>query len=101
MPFDPLPRLLHLFFSRVKASLTAIMDQLQQIANFGSHLDYLFDEMCQMNTKIGHIACRQSCLGGYAPSPSPDPSEEFSDGGDDDSDDASSSARDDEMTVSQ
>ena len=77
------------------------MDQLQHIANFSSHLDYLFDEMCQKNTKIGHIACRQSCLGGYAPSPSPDPSEEFSDGGDDDSDDASSFARDDEMTVSQ
>ena len=45
-------------FSRVEASFAAIMDQLQHMhADFGSRLDHLYDEMCQMNTKIGHIAC--------------------------------------------
>ena len=66
-------------------------------ADFGSHLDHLSDEMCQMNTKIGRIACRQSSLGGFAPSPSPDPSEESFDSGDDESNDASGSVHDDEM----
>ena len=54
-----------------------------------------------MNTRIGCIAHRQSCLGGFAPSPSPDPFEESFDGGDDESDDAFGSAHDDEMIVSQ
>ena len=49
----------------VKASLAAIMDQLQHMHdNCGSHLDHISDEMCQMNTRIGRIAHRQSCLGG-------------------------------------
>ena len=70
-------------------------------ADFGSRLDHLSDEMCQMNTKIGHITYRQSRLGGFAPSPSPEYAEESSslDGGDDD-DDASSSEYDDEMMTS-
>ena len=88
--------------SGVEASLAAIMDQLQHMsANFGSHLDHLFDEICQMNTRIGCIACRQSHLGGFAYSPFPEPAEESSDGGDDESDDASGSPNDNEMTVSQ
>ena len=61
------------------------------LADFGSRLNHLSDEMCQMNTKIGHIARRQSRFGGFAPSPLPDPVEESFDGGDDESDDASSS----------
>ena len=61
------------------------------LADFGSCLNHLSDEMCQMNTKIGRIACRQSRFGGFAPSPLLDPVEESSDGGDDESDDASSS----------
>ena len=79
------------------------MEQLQHMhADFGSHLDHLSDEMCQTNTKIGRMACRQSRLGGFTPSPSPEHAEESSslDGGDDD-DDASSSKYDDEMTTSQ
>ena len=66
--------------------------------DFGSRLNHLFDEMCQMNTRIGRIARRQSRLGGFAPSPSPDPSKESSNNGDDESDDASGSTNDDEMT---
>ena len=71
-------------------------------ADFGSRLDHLSDEMCQMNTRIDRIAHRQSRLGGFAPSPSPEYAEESSslDGGDDD-DDASSSEYDDEMMTSQ
>ena len=71
-------------------------------ANFGSRLDHLFDEMCQMNTRIDRIAHHQSHLGGFAPSPSPEPSEESSFGGDNvDSADGSSSSSDDEMTTFQ
>ena len=55
-----------------------------------------------MNTGIGRIACRQSRLGGFAPSLSPEPAKESSsDGGDDDDDDASSSEIHDEMVASQ
>ena len=68
-------------------------------ANFGSCLDHLFDEMCQMNTRIGRITRRQSCLGDFAYSPSPEPAEDSFDGGDDDND-AFGSSSDDEMTVS-
>ena len=55
-------------------------------ANFGSCLDHLSDEMCQMNTRIGCIAHHQSRLGGFAPSPSPEFVKESSssDGGDND-----------------
>ena len=69
--------------------------------DFGSRLDHLFDEMCQMNTRIRHIACRQSRLGGFSPSPSLYPLEESFDGGDDESDDIFGFAHDDEMTDSQ
>ena len=87
--------------SGVEASLATIMDQLLLMrANFGSCLDHLFDEMCQMNTKIGRIARHQSRLGGFAPSPTLEPAEvSSSDGGDDD--DTSSSEIDDEMATSQ
>ena len=37
-------------------------------ADFGDRLDYLTDEMCQMNTRVGHIARRQARLCGFAPS---------------------------------
>ena len=71
------------------------MDQLQHMrVDFGSRLDHLSDKMCQMNTKIGRIACRQSRLVNFSPSPS-------SDSGDDKSDDASTFPSDDEMIVSQ
>jgi len=87
--------------SRAKVSLIAIMDQLQLMhADFGSRLNHLSDEMCKMNTKIGRITHRQSCLGGFVPS-TLEPAEESSlDGGDDD-DDASCFETDDEMVASQ
>ena len=71
-------------------------------ANFGSRLDHLSDEMCQMNTRINCITRYQSWLGGFTPPPSPELAEESfsSDGGDND-DDASGSEYDDEMTTSQ
>ena len=67
-------------------------------ADFGSHLDHLSDEMCQMNTKISRIAHRQSRLGGFIPSPSLKLAIESSssDGGNDDVD-AFGSEYDDEM----
>jgi len=84
------------------------MDQLQHMhVDFGSCLDHLSDEMCQMNTWISCIAHRQSRLGGFAPSLSPEhPEESFSlDGGDDDGDDngndAFGSEYDDEMMTFQ
>ena len=52
-----------------------------------------------MNTRIGRITRRQSCLGDFAYSPSPEPVEDSFDGGDDDND-AFGSSSDDEMTVS-
>ena len=91
-------------FSRVDVSLVDIMDQLQHMrVDFGSRLDHLSDEMCQMNTKIGRITRLQTCLGGFALSPTPKPIEESSsDGGDDDDDDdAFGFETDDEMAASQ
>ena len=56
-----------------------------------------------MNIRIDRIACRQSCLGGFASSPSPEHAKESfsSNGGDDDGDDAFGLKYDDEMTTSQ
>ena len=87
------------YSSKAKVSLAAFMDQLQLMrTDFGSRLDHIFDEMCQMNTRIGCIACLQSHLGGFAPSPSPKPTKQsFLNGGDDDDDNDSCSKSDDEM----
>ena len=63
--------------------------------DFGSRLNNLSDEMCQMNTKIGRITRRKSRLDGYTPSPSLEPTKESSSDGDDDDDvDGSSSSSD-------
>ena len=67
-----------------------------------AYLDYLSDEMYQMNTQIGHIAHQQARIDGFRPSPSPSlkaSADEDDDAGDDE-DDASSSG-DNEMTTSQ
>ena len=56
-------------------TLEAYMALLQRMeADFGGRLDYLTDEMCQMNTRVGHIARRQARVAGFAPSPAPSPS---------------------------
>ena len=39
-------------------------------ADFGGRLNYLTDEMCQMNTWVGCIAYKQARITGFAPSPS-------------------------------
>ena len=46
-------------------TLEAIMAQLQRM---DAHLDTLTDELCQVNTHVGHIARRQAQLGGFIPS---------------------------------
>ena len=84
-------------------TLETIMAQLQWIeADFGGSLDYLTDEMCQMNTRIGCIAHLQARIGSFRPSPSPSPEASANEGDnvDDDEDDASSS-NNNEMTTSQ
>ena len=74
------------------------MEQLQWMqADFGGCLDYLTNEMCQMNNQVGRIARRQARMASLAPSPSPSPEASPDD---DDEDDASSSG-DDKMTTSQ
>ena len=71
-----------------------------------AHLDTLSDELCQVNTCVGHIAQRQTRLGGFVESPSPslEASEDEDDDGDfdnddDDEDEDASSYNDDEMTA--
>ena len=54
-----------------------------------SRLVHLTNEMCQINTLVGHITCPQCRLGGFKPSP-PKPFVSLaasSDDGDDDDDD--------------
>ena len=64
-------------------------------------LDTLTDELCQVNTHVGHIARRQARLGGFVESPSPPPEasedDDDSDNDDDDEDGDASSPNDDEM----
>ena len=78
------------------------MVQLQQM---NARLDTLSDELCQVNTHVGHIARRQARLGGFVESPTPSPktSEDEDDGGDfdGDEDDGASSSNDEEVTASQ
>ena len=96
-------------FSRVEATLAAILDQLQLVrrdlgdiretqAIHSDRLYHLIDGMCQMNTKIGRIAHHHSRLGGFQSFPECDSSDASLESGDDD--DASSSSGD-EMTASQ
>ncbi|KAK9992921.1 hypothetical protein SO802_022624 [Lithocarpus litseifolius] len=80
------------FSSAGGVTLDAIMAQLQHM---DAHLDMLTDELCQVNTCVGHIARRQACLGGFIESPYPPPAasddDESNDNDDEDDGDASSS----------
>ena len=80
-------------------------------ADFGGRLNYLTNEMCQMNTRVSHIARRQAHMAGFArkqarmagfaPSPSLErPTASPSVNDKDDEDNAGSSV-DDEMMTSQ
>lgn len=96
-------------FSRVEATLATILDQLQLVhsdlgdiretqAIHSDRLYHLIDGMCQMNTRIERIACHQSILDGFPPSPERDSSDASLESGDDD---GTSDSSGDEMTASQ
>ena len=58
-PFSSAPSTLVPSSSTVGVTLDDIMEHLQRMhADFGGRLDYLTDEMSQMNTRIGCIARR-------------------------------------------
>ena len=68
--------------------------------------DTLSDKLCQVNTRVSHIARRQARLGGFMASPSPslEASEDDDDGNDfndddDDKDEDASSPSDNEMSI--
>ena len=88
------------FSSTSGVTLDVIMAQLQRM---DAHFDTLSDELCQVNTHVGHIARRQARLGGFVESPSPPPKasedDDDSDNDDDDKDWDSSSPSDDEMST--
>ena len=68
----------------------AIMVQFQRM---DARLDTLSDELCQVNTRVGYIAKRQACLGGFVASPSLSLEASADEDGDDGVD------NDDEMTI--
>ena len=76
-------------------TLEEVMAQFQCM---DARLDTLSDELCQVNTRICHIARRQARFGSFMESPSPSPEASEDDDDDDDDKDASSSG-DDEMTA--
>ena len=86
-------------------TLEAIIERLLRMqADFGGHLDYLTDEMCQMNTRVGCITRWHARMAGFAPShslkhPATSPSEDNDE--DKDDEDGASSSDDDEMMTSQ
>ena len=87
-------------------TLEAVMAQLQRM---DARLNTFSDELCQVNTRVGRIARRQTRLGGFvaSPSPSPDASKDEDDDGDSDGDDDkdededenASSSSDEKMTA--
>ena len=70
---------------------------MAQLVCMDARLDTLSDELCQVNTCVGHIARRQAIMGSFtvASSPSPPASKDESDDGsgseDADQDDGASS----------
>ena len=71
-----------------------------------ARLDILSDELCQVNTHVGHISRRQARFGGFVESPSPSPKaskDEDDDGNsnndNDDEDEDANSSSDDEITA--
>ena len=88
--------------STVGVILEAIM---AQIVRMDACLDTLSDELCQVNTRVSHIAQRQAIMGGFivASFTSPLASEDENDDGngseDTDDDDGASLPSDDEMST--
>ena len=52
-----------------------------------AHLDTFSDELCRVNTYVGHIARQQAQLGGFVATPSPSPEASTNDSDDDANDD--------------
>ena len=75
---------------------------MAQLVCMDACLDTLSDELCQVNTRVGHIVRRQAVMGGYTVASSPEASEDESDSSgsandaEDDDDDLPS---DDEMST--
>ena len=78
---------------------------MEQLVHMDAHLDTLSGELCQVNTRVGHIAGRQAAMGGFTAytSPSPPALEDESDDGsgsdDADEDDSASSSSDTKMAT--
>ena len=78
---------------------------LAQLVRMDARLDTLNDELCQGNTRVGHIARRQAVMGGFivTSSPSLEASEDESDDGsssdDADEDDDDGLPSDDAMST--
>ena len=66
-----------------------------------AHLDTLTDELCQVKTRVSHIARRQAHLNGFVESPSPYPeaSDDNNSDNDDNRDEDASSPNDDNMST--
>ena len=64
-----------------------------QLQHMDAHLDTLSDELCQVNTRVSHIARCQVVMGGFVASPPPTP--EASEDEDDDDDATTSNDGDD------
>ena len=77
---------------------------MAQLVHMDARLDTLSDKLCQVNTRVGHIAQRQAVMGGFTvvSFPSPAASEDNDDDFDDDDaceDDDASLPNDDEMST--
>ena len=80
-------------------TLDEIITQLQRM---DALFDTFSDELCQVNTYVGHIARQQAHLGGFieSPSPSPEASEDEDDSNSDANEDKdASSSSDNKMTA--
>ena len=62
---------------------------MAQLQRMDAHLDTLSDELCKVNTRVGHIARRQVKMGGYTIPSTPVAPADESDANDADDDDAS------------
>ena len=74
---------------------------MAQLQRMDAHLDTLSDELCQVNTRVGHITRWQARLGGFIESPSLslEASEDEDDDGDSDNDDDEDVSSSDDNTM--
>jgi len=59
---------------------------MAQLQHMDARLSTLSDELCQVNTHVGHIAWRQAVMGGFVSSSPPTPEASDAEDGDDDDD---------------